>query len=158
METEPLIIHKNTIFEKNVLVNENLQVLGVSAYDSVNVVNDLNTHNLNVDGLASLRGNTFSKGNIYIHGKDDNEDNDFTYLKNDGSIQTKRISINSDIPIHHSKLDIQSLSLNRVIQSITEYYNSIIYVNTISNQILYNIDQIKELGFQQFLTNVFHFL
>jgi len=104
METEPLIIHKNTIFEKNVFVHENVQVLGVSAYDSVNVLHDLNTNNLNVDGLACLHGNTFSKGNIYIHGKDDNEDSDFTYLKNDGSIQTKRISINSDIPIHHSTI------------------------------------------------------
>ena len=66
-----LIIDKNTIFEENVQINKNLQVLGVEEIDSVNVLNDLNSHNLNTSGLNIYLGNTVSKGDIYIS-KDDN--------------------------------------------------------------------------------------
>ena len=78
---------------------------------------------------------------------------DYTYLKNDGTILSKKLLINSNESDSKSNINVKSISLNRVIESLKQYNNSIIYVNDIINEILSNVEEIKKYGFQKVLSN-----
>ena len=144
-----IFIKENAVFEKNVLINENLLVENVISSNSSSVTNDLNTNNLNTFGLVINHGNTVSKGDIFISNNEN--ENDYTYLKNNGTILSKKLLINSDESDSKSNINVKSISLNRVIESLKQYNNSIIYVNDIVNYILGHIDEIKLKGMNEVL-------
>ena len=109
----------------------------------------LNVNNLNTFGLVINHGNTVSNGDIFIS-SDKNPDN-YTYLKNNGTILSKKLLINSDESDSRSNINVKSISLNRVIESLKQYNDSIIYVNDIINYILNHVDEIKIKGFNEVL-------
>jgi hypothetical protein len=145
------IISNDTIFQKNVQIDHNLLVNNSVGIKSLNVENDLNSNNLNTFGLNILHGNTVSNGDIYIS---KNNDTDYTNLKSDGTITTKKITVNDTTnksALNNSKIYVNSISLNRVINSISTYYQSIQYVQYISNLIIQNQEEIKIKGFPDVL-------
>ena len=80
--------------KQNFETDQNLLVVGNMGVNSgVAVGKDLNTNNQNCFGLLSSYGNIYSNGNIYIS-NDDNNDK-YTFLKNDGSITCNNILMNN---------------------------------------------------------------
>ena len=144
-----IFIKENTIFEKNVQINKNLLVENVTSLNSINISNNLNVNNLNTFGLVINHGNTVSNGDIFI--SNDENPNNYTYLKNNGTILCKKLLINSDETDSKSNINVKSISLNRVIESLKQYNNSIIYVNDIINYVLDHVDEIKIKGFNEVL-------
>ena len=100
-------------------------------------------------GLVINHGNTVSNGNIFI--SDNKNEKDYTYLKNNGTILCNKLLINSDESDLKSNINVKSISLNRVIESLKQYNNSIIYVNDIVNYVLDHVDEIKLKGFHEIL-------
>ena len=47
-----IFIKENTIFEKNVQINQNLLVENVTSLNSTSISNDLNVNNLNTFGVS----------------------------------------------------------------------------------------------------------
>ena len=90
MENENIIyINDNTIFKKNVEINNCITVDGGMVIEG-----DLNTNNQNIFGLLSVHGNIYSNGDLYISS---NKNDNYTYIKNDGSLECQSINMKNKI-------------------------------------------------------------
>ena len=112
--------------------------------------------------------NLFVKKNLYLQNKNMTSDllqlpttnTDIELLKKqqyftentNGDIFTlKNVIVGSDKNIDTTNIYSKSISINRVSKSITQFYESILNVNTIVNFILSNVEQIKVNGFENVL-------
>ena len=101
---------------------------------NINLTNDILQLPITNKDVDTLKDQQFFKKNI------------------DGDIYTlKNIIVGNDKNIGTTNIYSKSISINRVSKSITQYYNSIINVNTIINFIFNNIELIKQYGFDKVL-------
>ena len=98
-DNDKIIIDKNTIFKKNVEIDNKLYVKS-----STYIKEDLNVNNINSFGLISCYNNISSKGNVYIS---NNDDCNFLYLTNKGKIICKNIEMLGNIYIYIYKMQVK---------------------------------------------------
>ena len=92
-----IIVEENTIFKKNVEIDNNELIGNVLSINSgVSIGGDLNTNNINSFGLISSYNNIYSEGNVFISNK---ETDKYVYLSNEGEITCNNIVMTNGISI-----------------------------------------------------------
>jgi hypothetical protein len=140
------VVKENAIFEKSVAIEKKLYV-----DESMLVNQDMNTTNLNIDGLFINLGNNYFTGKTYINDGTEENKNNSILLENNGTILAKKLLININETETNTNMFVKSISLNRVIESLKQYYTSIINVNNVVNYILQNVEIIKKNGLNNVL-------
>ena len=160
MDNENIIyINENTIFKKNIEVNNNVEINNCMIVDGGMVIEgDLNTKNQNIFGLLSIHGNVFSEGDLYISS---NKNDNYTYI-NDGSLECNSINMKNKILLGNKDYTIDQENNSIIINSTNEIVNSsdeglyihplrykegkyLLYYDTNSKEISYYDDKINEL-------------
>ncbi len=117
----------------------------LKTYDNLLVQNQFYLQNKNVTNNILNIPNIESKVNEL-------EKEQYFKENKEGDIYTyKNVLIGTDKNIDTTNLYSKAISVNRVSESIKQYYDSIIYTNTIIQQILNNIELIKNIGFEKVL-------
>jgi hypothetical protein len=122
MDNENIIyINENTIFKKNIEVNNNVEINNCMVVDGGMVIEgDLNTKNQNIFGLLSIHGNVFSEGDLYISS---NKNDNYTYI-NDGSLECNSINMKNKILLGNKDYTIDQKNNSIIINSSNEILNS----------------------------------
>jgi len=94
---EHFVVDETVIFNENVIISNDLQVNEVIYVGQGGVIGgDLNVNNLNTIGLLTIDENTISNGDIYMTSENPLNENEFVYLKNDGTMMANNLVINHD--------------------------------------------------------------
>lgn len=94
-------VNEKIIFNEDVECEQNLNIIdSVGINSGLYVGEDLNTRNINSFGLILSYGNIFSSGNIFIS---DNNNPNYIYLENTGSITCNNIKMVNNVLIGNSQ-------------------------------------------------------
>ncbi len=122
------------------------------SYENISVKNNIFLQNKNVT-YDILNIPNIEKREKVLEEKVNTLENEQYFKENgEGDIYTyKNVLIGTDKNIDTTNFYSKAISVNRVSESIKQYYDSIIYTNSIIQQILKNIQLIKKDGFEKVL-------